>query len=88
MADKSNDTGSRIVHKTGQGFARNVPARFQHGTVEEITARVGGTFSTLPDNKPTTFKQLGPASSGGNANDLKPRARKGLQKFGNAHEYT
>lgn len=84
---KENDTGSRMTHKTGQGFARNVPAKHQHGTPEEIGARVGGTFSTLPDNKPSNFRQLGPGSVGGNVNDLKPRAYKGNQKFGNPRDY-
>ena len=87
MGLKSNDTDGRIIHRTGQGFARDVPAKHKHGTPEEIGARVGGTFTTLPDNKPSNFRQLGPSSQGGNVNDLKARGYKGDQKFGNPRRY-
>lgn len=80
--DKSNDTGSRIKHATAQGFARTVPAKAQLGTPEELQARVGGTMKSLSDNRPSNFRQLGPGSQGGNANDLTPRRRSGNQKYG------
>ena len=83
----ANDTGSRIKHATGQGFARTIPEKHVFGTPDEISHRVGGSFSSLPDNNPSNFKQLGPQSSGGNANDKKPTNRSGNQKFGNPRRY-
>jgi hypothetical protein len=82
-----NDTASRIKHATGQGFERTIPAKHVFGTEDEIGHRVGGTFPSLPDRKPTNFRQLGPASAGGNANDRKPRAYSGNQKFGSPRRY-
>ena len=82
-----NDTESRVKHATGQGFAHTVPEKHVFGTPAEISARVGGTFSTLPDNAPSDFEQLGPKSPGGNTNDKKPLARSGNQKFGNPRRY-
>jgi hypothetical protein len=82
-----NDTGSRIKHATGGGFAHTIPAKHVFGTQEEIAHRVGGTFSSLPDNHPSNFKQLGPASGGSNINDRKPITRSGLQKYGNPRKY-
>ena len=82
-----NDTGSRIKHATGGGFAHTIPAKHVFGTPEEIQHRVGGTFASLPDNHPTDFKQIGPKSAGSNINDHKPITRSGLQKFGNPRKY-
>jgi hypothetical protein len=82
-----NDTSGRIKHATGQNFAQNVPTKHVFGTPEEIQARVGGTFSTLPDNKPSNFRQLGPSAPGGNVNDLKPTGRSGNQKYGNPRSH-
>lgn len=83
----ANDTASRIKHATGQGFARTIPEKHVFGTPDEIGHRVGGTIPSLPDNHPSNFKQLGPQSSGGNANDKKPRNYSGNQKFGNPRRY-
>lgn len=88
MPDKSNDTASRVKHATGQGFAHTVPDKSHFGTPEEIQGRVGGTFQSLPDNKPSNFRQLGPASTGENFNNRRPTARKGNQKFGDPRHYT
>lgn len=82
-----NDTASRVKHATGQGFDRTIPAKHVFGTPEEIAHRVGGTIPSLPDRHPSNFRQLGPASAGGNANDRKPREYKGNQKFGNPRRY-
>lgn len=87
MPDKSNDTGSRMTHRTAQGFARDVPQVVKHGTPEEIGNRVGGTFRTLPDNVPSNFKQLGPESQGGVFQQRKIASKSGNQKFGNAKRY-
>jgi hypothetical protein len=85
--DTRNDTASRIKHATGEGFAHTIPAKHAFGTQEEIAHRVGGTFPSLPDNHPTNFKQIGPASGGSNINDHKPITRSGAQKFGNPRKY-
>jgi hypothetical protein len=82
-----NDTGSRIKHATGQGFEHTIPAKHVFGTPEEIQGRVGGTFATLPDNRPTKFGQIGAAPSGGNVNDKKPATKSGDAKFGNPRHY-
>jgi hypothetical protein len=84
-----NDTASRIKHATGQGFERTIPEKHVFGTPEEIAHRVGGTFATLPDRTPTSFKQLGPDSAGGNVNDkrLAPKRYSGNQKFGSPRRY-
>lgn len=82
-----NDTSSRIKHATSQGFEQTTPSKHVFGTPEEIAARVGGTFATLPDAKPSNFRQLGPSSPGGNVNDLKPTGRSGNQKFGNPRSH-
>ena len=82
-----NDTASRIKHATGQGFAHTIPAKHHFGQEEEIAARVGGTFSSLPDNKPSSFRQIGPSSAGSNANNAKPTTKSGDQKFGNPRRY-
>ena len=83
----ANNTGARIKHATGEGFAHTVPAKHVFGTPEEIAHRVGGTFSTLPDNAPSNFRQLGPKSKGSNTNDHKPITREGTQKYGNPRRY-
>lgn len=88
MADKGNDIGSRIVHRTGQGFAHTVPAEEHFGTPEEIANRVGGTFKTLPDNVPSNFRQLGPKAVGGAFDEKRPTGRSGNAKFGNSRRYT
>jgi hypothetical protein len=84
---KDNDTESRIKHATGQGFAHRPPRKHVFGDAEEVATRVGGTFPSLPDSRPTTFRQLGPAGSGGNLNNEKPRRYSGNQKFGNPRGY-
>jgi hypothetical protein len=85
-----NDTGARMTHATGQGFARTIPAKHVFGTPDEIGHRVGGTFKTLPDRMATRFKQLGPESAGGNVNDKRssPKPYSGNQKFGSPRRYT
>jgi hypothetical protein len=85
--DKENDTASRIKHATGQGFAHTIPSKHVFGTPEEIAHRVGGTFSSLPDNHPTDFKQLGPKSGGSNVNDHRPATHEGTQKWANPRKY-
>ena len=83
-----NDTSSRIKHVGNKiTSGQNVPAKHIFGTPEEIAARVGGTFPTHPANKPSNFRQLGPASPGGNINDLKPTTKSGPTKFGNPRGY-
>ena len=82
-----NDTASRMKHATGQGFAHTIPAKHVFGTPEEIAHRVGGTFTTLTDNRPTDFKQIAAKSGGSNTNDHKPITREGTQKFGNPRRY-
>lgn len=82
-----NDTESRVKHATGQGFAHTIPAKHVFGTQEEIAHRVGGTFPTLPDNRPSNFKQIGPKPSDGNANDKRPKNYRGDQKFGSPRKY-
>lgn len=82
-----NDTGKRIKHATGEGFAHTIPAKHVFGTEEEIAHRVGGTFPTLPDNNPTVFRQVGPKSPGSNVNDHKVITRSGNQKFGSPRRY-
>lgn len=86
MPDKSNDTGSRIKH-VGHG-AHSVPAKNVFGTPEEIGARVGGTFKSLPDNKPSNFRQLGPGGSGGTTQNAGVVKRAGNQKFGDPRSYS
>lgn len=87
MPDKGNDTGSRVKHATAQGFAHSVPEKSKFGTPEEIGARVGGSFTSLPDSKPSNFRQLGPASTGENFNNKRPSSRKGNAKYGNPRSY-
>jgi hypothetical protein len=82
-----NDTASRIKHATGEGFAHTIPSKHVFGTPEEIQHRVGGTFSSLPDNNATSFKQIGAKSGGSNVNDHKPATHSGNQKFGNPRRY-
>lgn len=84
-----NDTAARMTHNTGQGFERTLPTKHVFGTPEEIGARVGGTFKSLPDRNPTSFRQLGPESAGGNVNDRRtsPKPYSGNQKFGNPRRY-
>lgn len=84
----ANDTSSRIKHATANGFAHDVPTKHQFGTPEEIAARVGGSIAKpLTDSLPSNFRQLGPASPGGNMNDRRPTGRSGNQKFGNPHSH-
>lgn len=83
----NNDTAKRVKHATGEGFAHTIPAKHVFGTEEEIAHRVGGTFSSLPDNHATAFHQIGPKSPGSNVNDHKPITRSGLQKYGNPRKY-
>jgi hypothetical protein len=82
-----NDTAERIKHATGQGFAHTIAEKHVFGTPEEIAHRVGGTFPSLPDNHPSSFKQIGPAPSEGNLNTKKPRNYSGNQKFGSPRKY-
>lgn len=85
MPDKSNDTGSRIKNV---GYSpRRAPSKHVFGTPEEIGARIGGTFRSLPDSSPTTFRQLGPKPAGGNTNDEGIKGRSGNQKYGNPRKY-
>lgn len=88
MADKANDTASRIKHATRSSFVRSVPDKHKFGTSDEIAARVGGTIQSLPDNNPSNFRQLGPDSAGGNYNERKPKGYSGNQKFGNPRRYS
>lgn len=81
-----NDTSSRVKHATGQGFEHTIPARHVFGTPEEIGARVGGTFPTLPDRHATNFRQLGP-KGGGTITGKGPQRYMGNQKFGNPRRY-
>lgn len=83
----ANDTGSRIKHATNAGLVQSIPDKHHFGNEAEISARVGGTFSSLPDNHPTTFRQIGPVGAGSNVNDHKPATRSGNQKFGNPRRY-
>ena len=84
-----NDTRSRMTHATAKSFVRHIPAKHVFGDVEEIAHRVGGTIPSLPDHTPTTFRQLGPDSAGGNYHDkgMSPKKYKGDQKFGNPRRY-
>lgn len=84
---KDNDVSRRMTHRTGQGFSRNVPAEVQHGTPEEIGARVGGSFRTLTDNAATRFTQIGPAPTGGTLNRKSVDRKSGNAKYGNPHRY-
>lgn len=86
--DSTNDANSRIISKTSQGFAHRPPKTTVFGESDEIANRVGGTFPSLSDAKPSNFRQLGPASGGGNANNQKPKSYKGDQKFGNPRSYS
>lgn len=81
-----NDTTSRVKHATGQGFEHTIPARHVFGTPDEIAARVGGTFPTLPDRHATNFRQLGP-KGGGTITGKGPQRYMGNQKFGNPRRY-
>ena len=85
--DDPNNTAKRIKHATNESFARTIPEKHVFGTEDEIVHRVGGTISSLPDRFPTTFKQMGPESAGGNMNDHRPRKYAGNQKFGNPRRY-
>lgn len=84
---KDNDISSRMTHKTGQGFAHTTPKEVMHGTPEEISARVGGSFRTMTDNAATHFTQIGPAGSGGTLNRKSVDRKSGNAKFGNPRRY-
>lgn len=84
----ANDTNSRVKSATRGSFVRRAPAKYTHGEPEEISARVGGTFKTLPDNAPSNFRQLGPdATTNKNVLDLSPDRKSGNAKFGNSRRY-
>lgn len=83
----SNDTGARMTHATRSSFKRTIPAKHVFGTVEELEHRVGGTLNTMPDSRPSNFRQLGPDAAGGNMNDHKVTSKSGDQKFGNPRRY-
>jgi hypothetical protein len=86
-ADTSQDSTERL--NASRPVVGAIPAQHRFGTEEELQARVGGTFETLPDNRPTTFKQIdGSKSKGGNTNDAAMIPRSGPFKFGDPHHYT
>jgi len=80
MPDKGNDISAR---QTGK---HRIPRENVFGTPEEIKERVGGSLNTLSDNRPSTFRQIGP-QGGGSFDDKRPTSRSGDQKFGNARKY-
>ncbi|MFI5259847.1 MAG: hypothetical protein ACHQ01_09615 [Candidatus Limnocylindrales bacterium] len=84
-----NDTEERMQHGTRPDMQSRIPSKHVLGTPEELQARVGGTFATLPDNAPTVFKQIdGSKSRGGNTNDERPPTHSAAQKFGDWAHYT
>ena len=85
--DSTNDANSRFISRTAQGFSHRPPKATVFGEVEEIGGRVGGTFHTLSDSTPSNFRQLGPASGGGNANNARPKSYSGNMKFGSGRRY-
>lgn len=85
--NSTNDYKERIKHNTGQDFAHMPPSKHVFGDPDEIGNRVGGTFPTLPDRLATTFRQIGPSSAGGNANNARPKTNKGNQKSGDPGRY-
>src|SRR5205809_4200048 len=90
--DEPNDTASRMTHATHPGFEHTIPAKYVFGTKEEVGARVGGTIKGLPDRRPSSFRQLGPATpgGGGNMNDALPKNYSSARstKFGSARRYS
>lgn len=80
MPDKGNDISARSTGK------HRIPRENIFGTPEEIKERVGGSFKTLPDNRASNFRQIGP-KGGGSIDDLSPKTKSGDSKFGNPRHY-
>jgi hypothetical protein len=76
-----------MTHATRSSFKHTIPAKHVFGTVEELEHRVGGTLAKLPDNAPSTFRQIGPDAGGGNMNDHKVNSQSGESKWGNPRKY-
>ncbi len=80
--NSSSDPNQNVDERIDAASKFRIPAKNVQNTPEEIAHRVGGSFVTLPDTRPSAFRQISPEATGESIIDQLPFTVSGVSKFG------